>query len=127
MYVSLFFFEDYRKIIVNIKQEKPKISIEKLYWRVRHVSVGIPQQLDLSKILDKNIEILFPFRSWELVEYPFLTETSRHTWPVKTTTKLETPRHIIVALQTDIKKKITSNMSNLKKNVKIDTDGKWVY
>lgn len=79
MYVSLFFIEDYRKIIVNIKQEKPKISIEKLYWRVRHVSVGIPQQLDLSKILDKNIEILFPFRSWELVEYPFLTETSRHT------------------------------------------------
>jgi hypothetical protein len=63
------FFEDYRKIILNMKQElvlirssndldavtsideteKPKITIEKLYWRVPHVSVGISQQLALTK------------------------------------------------------------------------------
>jgi hypothetical protein len=54
---------------------------------------------------------LLPFRSWELVEYPSLTETTRHTWPVKTTTKLETPRHIIVAFQKDKKNKVASNMS----------------
>ncbi|XP_023312008.1 uncharacterized protein LOC111692310 [Anoplophora glabripennis] len=125
------FFEDYRKIILNMKQElvlirssndldavtaideteKPKINIEKIYWRVPHVSVGIPQQLALTKILDKNVEILVPFRSWELVEYPSLSQTTRHTWPVKTTTKLETPRHIVVAFQTDKKNKVTSNMS----------------
>lgn len=125
------FFEDYKKIILNMKQElvlirssndldavvapddteKPKITIDKLYWRVPHVSVGIPQQLSLTKILDKNVEILVPFRSWELIEYPSLTQTTRHTWPVKTTTKLETPRHVIVAFQTNKKNKITSNMS----------------
>ena len=125
------FFEDYKKIILNMKQElvlirsssdldavssvddteKPKINIDKLYWRVPHVSVGIPQQLALTKILDKNIEILLPFRSWELVEYPTLSQTTRHTWPVKTTTKLETPRHVVVAFQINKKNKVTSNMS----------------
>ncbi|KAJ8926253.1 hypothetical protein NQ314_021374 [Rhamnusium bicolor] len=77
------FFEDYKKIILNMKQEfvlirssndldavssaddteKPKINIDKIYWRLPHVSVGISQQLALTKILDKNVEILLPFRS----------------------------------------------------------------
>lgn len=91
--------------------EKPKINIEKLHWRVPHVSVGIPQQLALTKLLVKNVEILVPFRSGELVEYSALPQTTRHNWPVKTTTKLETPRHVIVALHTDKKNKMSSNMS----------------
>ncbi|KAJ8959585.1 hypothetical protein NQ314_006234 [Rhamnusium bicolor] len=78
--------------------------------RVPHVSVGIPQQLALTKILDKNVEILLPFRSWELVEFPSLSQTTRHTWPVKTIIKLETPRHV-VAFQINRKNKVTSNMS----------------
>ncbi|KAJ8956148.1 hypothetical protein NQ314_006766 [Rhamnusium bicolor] len=86
-------------------------STRNLYWRVPHVSVGIPQQLALTKILDKNVEILLPFRSWELVEFPSLSQTTRHTWPVKTTTKLETPRHVVVAFQINRKNKVTSNMS----------------
>ncbi|KAJ8976358.1 hypothetical protein NQ317_011599 [Molorchus minor] len=59
-----------KKIILNMKQElvlirssndldavtsiddteKPKINIDKIYWRVPHVTVGIPQQLALTKI-----------------------------------------------------------------------------
>lgn len=57
------FFEDYRKIMLNMKQElvliqsssdleavmvvyetkKPRINNETSYWRVAHVFVGIPQ------------------------------------------------------------------------------------
>ncbi|KAJ8953494.1 hypothetical protein NQ318_023615 [Aromia moschata] len=125
------FFEDYRKIILNMKQElvlirssddidsitsideseKPKIHIEKLYWRMPHILTAIPQQLALTKILEKNQEIFIPFRSWELVELPSLSENTRHVWPVKTSTKLETPRHIIIAFQTNKKNNIKSNMS----------------
>lgn len=125
------FFEDYRKIILNMRQElvlvrssndldavtasdeteKPMINIDKLFWRVPHVGIDIPEQLKLSKILDKNIDIPMAFRSWELVEFPSLPESTRHTWPVKTTTKLESPRHIIIAFQTNKKNKVTSNMS----------------
>lgn len=125
------FFEDYRKIMLNMKQElvlirnnndvdavigendteKPKVAIEKVVWRMPHVSVGLSEQLSLTKLINKNIDILLPFRSWELVEYPTLNETKSHTWPVKTTTKLETPRHAIFALQTDRKGKILKDMS----------------
>lgn len=124
------FFEDYNKIILNMKQElvlirsnsdldavtssteeQPKITIDKIQWRVPHVSVDIPQQLALTKLLNTNIDIPIYFRSWELIEYPILSETTRHTWPVKTTTKLETPRHVLIAFQTAKKNKITSNMS----------------
>lgn len=126
------FFEDYKKIILNMKQElvlirnsndvdavtakgdvidKPKVTIDKIYWRVPHVTVDIPQQLALTKILNKNIDIPLHFRSWELVEYSSVPENTRHTWPVKTTTKLETPRHVIIAFQTDKKNKVSSNMS----------------
>lgn len=51
-----------------MKTKNPKI--EKFYWRVPRVFVGIPQQLALTKILDKDIEILLPFRSWQLIEHP---------------------------------------------------------
>uniref|UniRef100_V5I871 Double jelly roll-like domain-containing protein n=1 Tax=Anoplophora glabripennis TaxID=217634 RepID=V5I871_ANOGL len=91
--------------------EKPKVTINKIFWRVPHVSVGIPQQLALTKILDKNTEILLPFRSWELIEYPSLSETTQHSWSVKTSNKLETPRHVVVAFQHNRKQKITSDMS----------------
>ncbi|KAJ8914168.1 hypothetical protein NQ315_016247 [Exocentrus adspersus] len=124
------FFEDYKKIILNMKQElvlircsndidavileddseKPKIHIERIYWRMPHITVAIPQQLALTKILDKNREILLSFRSWELIELPSLSENTKHMWPVKTTTKIETPRHLIIALQTGKKENIKENM-----------------
>ncbi|KAJ8928867.1 hypothetical protein NQ314_018502 [Rhamnusium bicolor] len=79
------------------ESEEPKIDIQKLYWRVPHVTVSIPEQLRLNKIVNRNIELPIKFRSWELIEYPSLSATTRHTWPVKTTTKVETPRHVIIA------------------------------
>ncbi|KAJ8933513.1 hypothetical protein NQ314_013963 [Rhamnusium bicolor] len=110
---------DYKKILVNVKQELvllrssddlnavisteandiPKVEINKLSWNKPHISVGIPQELALTKLIDKNADITLGFRSWELVEFPELTESNRHYWPVKTTTKLETPRHVIISFK----------------------------
>ncbi|KAJ8932205.1 hypothetical protein NQ314_014839, partial [Rhamnusium bicolor] len=92
------FFEDFRKLIINMKQklvlirgsndndaitseeesEEPKIEIQKLFWRVPHVTVSIQEQLKLNKIVNRNIELPIKFRSWELIEYPFLSTTTRH-------------------------------------------------
>ncbi|XP_066157623.1 uncharacterized protein [Euwallacea fornicatus] len=126
------FFEDYKKIILNSHQElilvranddsnalvqtaesteKPRLTITKLCWRVPHLTVAIPQELALTKIIDKNIDILLTFRSWELVEYPELLETTRHNWPVKTSTKIETPRHVILAFQKDKRDNLKKDMS----------------
>lgn len=101
---------DYDCVTAEV-EEKPKVIIDKIYWRIPHVSVDIPQQLALTKILNKNIDIPICFRSWELVEYPSVPENTIRTWPVKTTTNLETPGHVIVAFQTDKMNKVLSNMS----------------
>jgi len=41
------------------------------------------------------------FRSWDLYEYPLLPYTTKHSWAIKTATKLEKARYFIFALQTD--------------------------
>lgn len=125
------FFEDYNKVILNSQQElilirsnddtnalvtttddeKSKINVMKLCWRVPHLTVAIPQELALTKIIDKNNDILITFRSWELVEYPELLQTTRHNWPVKTSTKVETPRHVLIAFQKNRRGNIKSDMS----------------
>lgn len=132
------FFEDYRKIIMNMKQElvlirasndldgvyfnddleekinkveTPKVTFDKIYWKIPHITVDMPHQLALTKIIDSNKDILIGFRSWELVEYSALPETTRHTWPVKTTSKLEAPRHVIIAFQENRKGQVQKDMS----------------
>lgn len=125
------FFEDFQKIIIHMRQElvlirsssdndviatiddteKPKISINKLFWMVPHVTVSLTEQLRLNKLMNKGVELPIQFRSWELIEYPVLPNSTRHTWSVKTATKVETPRHVIVAFQKDKKNKITTDMS----------------
>ncbi|CAG9762634.1 unnamed protein product [Ceutorhynchus assimilis] len=94
-----------------ITDETPMISFDKLYWKIPHITVDIPQQLALSKILESNKEIFLGFRSWEIVEYSSISETTRHTWPVKTTNKLESPRHVVVAFQIDRKGQVKKDMS----------------
>lgn len=125
------FFEDYNKIILNSQQElilirsndsidallhtsedeTSKIVITKLCWRVPHLTVAIPQELALTKLIDKNNDIIISFRSWELIEYPELLETTRHNWTVKTSSKINTPRHVLFCLQKNRRGNIKMDMS----------------
>ncbi|KAJ8983454.1 hypothetical protein NQ317_013329 [Molorchus minor] len=90
---------------------------------VPHVSVSMSEQLRLTKLLNKNVELPIRFRSWELIEYPALPHSTNHTWPVKTSTKVETPRHVIIAFQENVKGKVNSDMSKFTncdlKNVRV--------
>ncbi|XP_072375135.1 uncharacterized protein [Diabrotica undecimpunctata] len=124
-------FEDFRKVVVNMRQElilirekddldaviatdeseKPKIQLNKLYWNVPHILPNISEQLRLNKIIRSNVDLPIKFRSWELIEYPTLNNATRHTWPVKTSTKLESPRHIAIAFQNGRKGKLLKDMS----------------
>lgn len=125
------FFEDFRKLIINMRQElilirasndldaviavddteKPKIVIDKLFWRVPHIKLGIPEQIKFNNIVSKGIDLPITFRCWELIEYPSLSTTTRHTWSVKTTTKIETPRHVIIGFQKKRKGELKQDMS----------------
>ncbi|KAJ8979490.1 hypothetical protein NQ317_000366 [Molorchus minor] len=74
-------------IYSNDLNELPKITITKLFWKVPHVSVSMPEQLRFTKLLNKNVELPILFRSWKLIEYPALPHSTNHTWPVKISTK----------------------------------------
>ncbi|XP_050528156.1 uncharacterized protein LOC126898260 [Daktulosphaira vitifoliae] len=123
------FAEDHRKIIINSRQElilhrssvdinalkceraNGKIKIAKIMWRMPHINVEDSVRLKLLKTLDSRKPLYIAFRSWELFEYPFLPQTTKHSWAVKTSTHTEKPRYVIIAFQTKRKNNISADMS----------------
>lgn len=117
------FAEDYEKIIINCKHELvllrsntnlnaiklntgevlDDIKITKIIWRVPHVKVSDRERINLLKFLEKDRSIPFAFRSWDLYEYPLLPKTRKHSWAIKTSSQIEKPRFVVVALQTNRK------------------------
>ncbi|KAJ8912293.1 hypothetical protein NQ315_017326 [Exocentrus adspersus] len=102
------FCEDYRKIILNMRQElvlirsnsdtnaiinsteneSVKVVLNKILWKKPHISVSDVERLKLVGYVARNVELEAAFRGWELHEYPLLQETQRHTWNIKTATQL---------------------------------------
>ncbi|XP_055385862.1 uncharacterized protein LOC129616510 [Condylostylus longicornis] len=126
------FAEDYKNIVPNAKHEiiltrsrsddnsfpcsdvneKPKIQLTKVQWRVQHINLTDTLKLNLYRNITNNAKIMLAFRNWELYEYPSLPQNSNHhIWNVKTTTQLEKPRYIIFALQTDKLDQVTKDPS----------------
>lgn len=126
------FAEDYKRILVNVKQElillrsasdlnaikaaadasSFNLEISSFYWRMPHVSVADTFRLKLLRMIEKDTPIQIPFRSWELHEYPSLPQTNRQSWTVKTTSQLEKPRYVVLAFQTNKKNSLKTDMSS---------------
>jgi hypothetical protein len=124
-------FEDYRKILINLKQElvllrtsndtnaiiessgvnTTEIKISKVIWKVPHVIVNDQIRLKLLSIVDKGVDINVPFRSWELHELPSVPSSTKNSWTIKSATQLEKPRYIIFALQTKRRGELKQNCS----------------
>lgn len=121
------FPEHYNKIMVNAKHElvllrakndnnvftsshEPKIDLTRVQWHVPHVNVSNAEKIQLLRIVDSKKSIVIPFRSWDLYECPMLTNTTKQSWAVKTTTQTEKPRYVILGFQTG-KNKITADAS----------------
>lgn len=127
------FAEDYKRILINVKQELVllrsstdydaivapdgatkenldwKLIIDKIVWRVPHLRLADQHRLSLLKQLNSDREIILPFRSWEMHEYPTLPCTQRHTWNIKTSNQLEKPRYIIYTQQHAKRNNLTAN------------------
>lgn len=91
--------------------ENCKVTINTIIWRVPFVKLADKGRLKLMKIIDRRLPIEMHFRSFELLEYPMLPQTTRHTWNVKTTSQLEKPRYIIFGFQTARKNNIEKDAS----------------
>lgn len=127
------FAEDYKKVIVNIKQElvliratsdknvwsanaadvdNLTVKLRRVAWRIPHIQVSDSTRINLLKVVEKDPWIDMGFMQWELHEYPKLPQTTEHTWTVKSTNKLETPRFVIVGFQTGKKDVDDQNASH---------------
>lgn len=125
------FCEDHKKVVVNTKhelvlirsstdmnaafsskpEEKPKVVINKIIWKVPHISLSDAQKLKFLKYIERGSELPIAFRSWELHEYPLVAQAMSHSWTVKAASQLEKPRYIIVGFQTNRKGNVVKNMA----------------
>ena len=111
------FAEDYRKFIMNTKQELIllrsssdndfikstkafKVEISKIEWYVPRIEVNDETKLRLYNKLKSDPKIFIPFRRHELHMLPSLRTVDRDVWSVKTSSALERPRYIILGFQT---------------------------
>lgn len=136
------FAEDYRRIIVNTKQElvllrsatdknavvstdatSVNISISSIFWRVPHVTVSDTYKLNLLRKIEKDAIVHLPFRSWELHEYPAVPQTTTHSWTIRTSSQMEKPRYVVLAFQQSRKNDYSKDMASFDncklKNVKV--------
>uniref|UniRef100_A0A8D8Z8A6 Double jelly roll-like domain-containing protein n=1 Tax=Cacopsylla melanoneura TaxID=428564 RepID=A0A8D8Z8A6_9HEMI len=148
------FAEDYRKILVNVKQElilrranndknvfyskeaataAPKIDIKKVVWKMPYITLADMEKYKILQHVQHNSPITMAFRNWDLYEHPSLpTGTSSEIWLIKSSTLLERPRFLIFGFQTGKKEKYDSfasrfdTMSLKKLNVYLNQQ-KWPY
>jgi hypothetical protein len=114
-------FEDFKKILINSRLEliltrshsdlnalsvinaanvtTGKVDLSKIVWKVPHITVDDGERLKLLKLIEKEKSLFIPFRSFETFEYPELGTTKKVVWNLKTASKLEKPRFIIIGLQ----------------------------
>lgn len=126
--LMLGFAEDYRKVVVNARQElvlirsnsdknavvgddEVAIKLDKIYWKLPHISPGLSEELILTKYIAKGIDTQIAFRNWQLHVYPSVNKTTKHTWAVSTMSKTSTPRYVILGFQTARENNVKKNMS----------------
>lgn len=125
------FAEDFRKVIINCQHELillrsntnlngvklnpnevvDEIEIQKIVWRMPHIKVSDRQRINMLKLMEKDRALNLVFRNWDLYEYPHLPKTSKHTWSIRTSTQIEKPRFVILALSTGRKNKSDADFS----------------
>jgi len=124
------FFEDFQRIILNLKQElvllrsptdlnciesteatNVNIKITKLQWRIPYITLEDHVRLKFLRLLDADTPLKLSFRHWEISELPNLQNSTVHSWAVKTASHLDTPKYVVLAFQTDRKNKINKSIS----------------
>ena len=131
------FAEDYKRIIVNQKQElvllwaasdtdalyynkstsEPapdyNLKLQKVYWKLPEVKPSDAQKAMLLRLVERDKAIAIAYRNWEIHEYPLLPTSQQQTWSIKTSTEVEKPRYIVLAFQTEKREKSTSSLQRL--------------
>lgn len=117
------FCDDFNKIVLNSKHElilvrhrtnlnmyreapaqgglNLQFNVNKILWKIPHIELSDGAKLSMLQTVARNEELRMVFRSWDLYELPVVPQARRNTWAVKTTNKVNKPRYVVVALQTN--------------------------
>jgi hypothetical protein len=74
-----------------------------------YVKVSDSTKLQLLRYLQEDKPIQWGFRSWHAFEKPLSSDTNIVEWQVQTTTHLERPRYVLLAMQTNRKNIATAD------------------
>lgn len=128
------FARDYKKVLMNVRQElilirsgrdencyvsvdtEASIDISRIEWRVPHVTVNDAIRLELLKQVNQDALITMAFRRWEIYELPALKPTKLDLWQVRSSSNLEKPRYVVLGFQRNRKNnklQIASNFDHL--------------
>jgi hypothetical protein len=126
------FFDDYKRILLNVKQElvlqrsstdknvvvtpltfegEVKVTISSIVWRIPYVDLSDEKKLPILRMLEQDQPINMAFRRWELYENPTVPSSKQFSWTIKSSSQAEKPRMIILGFQTGKKNNITQMMS----------------
>jgi len=136
------FAEDYKKILLSARQElvftrnrhdrnvlvsptaneASEIRITKMSWYLPSIGVSDKARIPLLNIINKDIPITVPFRTWEHHENPAVPQTTNFTWTITSSSQLERPRYVLFSFQTNRKDNYAmysnrfdhSNVTNMK-------------
>jgi hypothetical protein len=86
--------EDIKKIKI------PQIRVTNISWRMPHVKIADASKIRLYGLIKKGQKLPLAFREWDCYEYPALpTNSTSHSWSLKTVVNSESPHYCILFLQ----------------------------
>lgn len=86
-----------------------KIIITDICWMLPMIKVSDIERIKLLSVLENDELIPVDFRSWQLYENPSLPQATNASWNVTTSSQMQKPRMVIIALQTDRNKTTADN------------------
>lgn len=128
--------EDYSKALINSRcelilirsrsdtncftgaEDIVTISIDKIQWYVQHLTLSDTAKLKMLRHIESRQPIEMAFRSWSMHEYPTMPTTNKTIWQIKTSSRMESPRFIIVGFQTN-RNNVIANSASIFDNVGI--------
>ena len=126
--ILLPFFEDFQRIVLNLKQElvllrsstdinciqsadgtSVSIDLTKIQWKVPYLQLDDAIRLRFLKMLDSDRPLKLAFRRWQIHEFPNLTESRTNSWAIRTAAAHDVPKYMILGFQTNRKNNFTKS------------------
>lgn len=124
------FFEDYKRIVVNVKQElvllrsasdlnavysENAVSVElvitDITWMLHHITVDGIHEVSTLKKIQNNIDAHIAYRGWDVSVRPWWASVKQESWVLKTATPEQMPQIIALVFQNDRSNQIKKNAS----------------